>query len=148
MFGTATSSDIHLLHDALNKLQIQNSGVTHSFSNQFTYVKKLDTTVKIYTDAIANLSNIIKVNMIQSHDKFQQIAGNILWLNITLFRQSELHTMIRQLGFTLFQLVQQVDELFSIIKCAMYGRFSIKLVNLTVLQSILRNVTLRLPGYF
>ena len=86
--------------------------------------------------------------MIQSHDKFQQMATDILWLNITLFGQSELHTMIRQLEFTLFWLVQQVVELFNIIQCVMQGRMSIKLVNPTVLQSILRNVTLRLPESF
>ena len=44
--------------------------------------------------------------------------------------------------------MQQVDELFNIIQCAMHGRLSIKLVNLTALQSILRKVTLRLPEDF
>ena len=83
--------------------------------------------------------------MIQSHERFQQVARDILWLNITLFGQSELHTVIRQLEFTLFQLVQQIDDLFNIIKSPMHGRLSIKLVNPTVLQSNLRNVTLRLP---
>jgi len=111
-------------------------------------VKRLDTAVKIDTDAIANLSSIIKDNMIQVHDEFQKIARDILWLNVTLFGQSELHTMIRQLEFTLFQLVQQVDELFNIIQCAMHGRLSIKLVNPTVLQNIMRNVTLHLPEGF
>ena len=44
--------------------------------------------------------------------------------------------------------MQQIDDLFNIIQCAMHGRLSIKLVNPTVLQRILRNVTLRLPeGY-
>ena len=47
--------------------------------------------------------------MIQSHDEFQKIARIILWFNATLFGQSELHTMVRQLEFTLFQLVQRVD---------------------------------------
>jgi len=148
LFGTATTSDIHLLHDLLNELQFQNSDISHFLANQFPYVKELNTAVKIDTEAIANLSNIIKDNMIQSHEKFQQFAGDILWLNIALFGQSELHTVIRQLEFTLFQLVQQIDDLFNITQCATHGRLSIKLVNPTVLQSILRNVTLRLPeGY-
>jgi len=44
--------------------------------------------------------------------------------------------------------VQEVDYLFNIMQCVMHGRLSIKLVNTTVLQSILRNVTLRLlEGY-
>ena len=133
----------------MNELQFQNSDISHSLADQFTYVKKLlNTAVKIDTEATANLSNIIKDNTIQSHERFQQVARDIIWLNITLFGQSELHTVIRQLEFTLFQLVQQIDDFFNIIQCAVHGRLSIKLVNPTVLQSILRNVTLRLPeGY-
>ena len=115
LFGTATTSDIHLLHDVLNVLQFQNSDISQSLATQFAYVKKLNTAVKTDTEVIANLSNIIKDNMIQSHEKFQQFAGDILWLNIALFGQSELHTVIRQLEFTLFQLVQQIDDLFNII---------------------------------
>ena len=53
--------------------------------------------------------------MIQSHEKFQHVARDILWSNISLFGQSELHTVIRQLDFRLFQLVQQIDDLFNII---------------------------------
>ena len=45
----------------------------------------------------------------------------------------------------MFQLVQQVDDLFNVVQCAMHGRLSIKLVNPIVLQNILRNVTLGLP---
>ena len=115
LFGTAITSDIHVLHNVLNELKFQNSDISHSLANQFTYAKELNTAVKIDTEAIANLSNIIRHNMIQSHEKFQQVARDMLCLNITLFRQSELHTVIRQLEFTLFQLVQQIDDLFNII---------------------------------
>ena len=31
-----------------------------------------------------------------------------------------MHTVIRQLEFTLFQLVQQIDDLFNIVQCAMH----------------------------
>ena len=78
LFGTATTSDIYLLHDVLNELQFQNSDISHSLANQFTYVKKLNTAVKTDTEAIASLSNIIKDNMIQSHERFQQVARDIL----------------------------------------------------------------------
>ena len=109
LFGTATTCDIHLLYYVLNELQFQNSDISHSLASQFTYGKKLNTAVKTDTEAIASLSNIIKDNMIQSHERFQPVARDILWLNITLFGQSELDTVIRQLEFTLFQLVQQID---------------------------------------
>jgi len=127
LFGTATTSDIHLLPDVQNELQFQNSDISHSLANQFTYVKKLNATLKTDIEVIANLSNIIKDNMIQLHERFQQVARYIIWLNITLFGQSELHTVIRQLEFTLFQLVQQIDDMFNIIQYGMHGRLSIKL---------------------
>ena len=73
---------------------------------------------------------------------------DVLLFNVTLFGQSETHTVIGQLEFTLFQLVQQIDDLFNVVQSATHIRLSIKLVNPTVLQSIWRNVTLRLPeGY-
>ena len=46
------------------------------------------------------------------------------------------------LEFALLQLVQKFYDLFNIIQGAMHGRLSIKLINPTFLQSILRNVTL------
>jgi hypothetical protein len=148
LFVTATTSDIHLLHEVLNELQFQNSNISHSLANQFTYVKKLNTAVKIDTEAVANLSSIIKEIMVQSHERYQQVVRDILWLNITFFGQSEMHTVNRQLKFTLFQLVLQIDDLFNVVQCAMHGLLSIKLVNPIVLQNILRNVTLGLPeGY-
>jgi hypothetical protein len=71
VFGTATVSHVHILRDVLSEVQLQN------LSNQLTYVKKLDS-YETYTEAIANLSNILKHNMIQANDKFQQIASDIL----------------------------------------------------------------------
>jgi len=49
--------------------------------------------------AIANLSNIVKNDIIQSHNRFQEIARDILWLNVTLFNHSELLVTIRQLEY-------------------------------------------------
>jgi hypothetical protein len=86
--------------------------------------------------------------MIQAHDKFQQIASDILWLNVTFLGQSTLHVVIRKLEFTLLHLVQQADDLLDAIQLAIQGTLSIKLINPMTLQSILRNVTLHLPqGY-
>ena len=56
LFGTATNSDVHLLHDVVNVLQQRNADIVHSLVNQLTYVKDLSTTSKINVDAIANLS--------------------------------------------------------------------------------------------
>ena len=82
---------------------------------------KLNTAVNIDTEAVANLSSIIKDIMVQSHERYQQVVRDMLWIIITLFGQSEMHTVIRQLEFILFQLVQQFDDLFNVVQCAMQG---------------------------
>lgn len=146
LFGTAMISDVHMLRDVLNNLKPQNSEMV--LFDQLTYVKKLSTTVKLDTNSIANLSYIIRDNVILAHDQFQQMARGILWLNVNFFGQSTLHVMIIQLEFTLMQLIQQVNDLSDAIQLAIQGTLSIKLINPMTLQGILRNVTLQLPeGY-
>ena len=99
LFETATIADVQQLHDTLNDLQLQNSDITHSLSNHLTYVKRLSTSTDVNAKAIANLSSIVKDNMIQSHDKFQEITRDLMWLNITVYAQSECFAAIRQLEF-------------------------------------------------
>ena len=68
-----------------------------------------------------------------------------MWLNITIYSQRELFTMIRQLQFALLRLLQQLDELSNSIQSAIQGSLSISPVNPTVLLNILKNVSLLLP---
>jgi hypothetical protein len=44
--------------------------------------------------------------------------------------------------------IQQLDELFNAIQCVMQGKLPISLINPTVLQNILRNVSLHIPEGF
>jgi hypothetical protein len=141
LFGTATISDVHLLHDTVNDLQLKNADLVHSIANQLTYVKDMSITSKINTDAIAHLSANLRDQVIQSHDKFQEIASDILWLNISLFGQSTLYKHIRQMEFTLLQLTQQIHKLFNSVQCAVQGKLSIELVTPIIFQSVLRNVS-------
>ena len=60
-------------------------------------------------ELIANLSSVIRDNIIRSHDRFQQITKDLLWLNLTVYGQSELFTMIRQLEFSILQLTQRLE---------------------------------------
>ena len=56
--------------------------------------------------------------------------------------------MLRQLEFALLCLNQQLDELFNAVQYVMQGKLPMTLINPTVLQNILRNVSLQLPeGY-
>jgi hypothetical protein len=145
LFGTAIDSDVRSLHSALNELQSKNSDIVLSLSHQVTYIKQLDTITRINSNAIDNLSDIVKNNMIRLHDKFQQLARDIVYLNLTLHGQSDLYTVIRQLEFSLLQLTQQLEELFNAIQFVILGTLLIKLISLTVLQNILRNISLQLP---
>ena len=80
LFGIATVSD--MLHETLDELKSKDVDIAHSLVNQVTYVKSLDHTVRVNTDAILNLSTILENEMIQSHDNYQQIIRDIAWLNI------------------------------------------------------------------
>jgi hypothetical protein len=139
LFGTATQAAVRSLHSALNELQFKNSDIVHSLSHQVTYIRQLDTITRINSNALANLSDIVKSNMIRSQEKFQQLARDIVYLKLTLHGQSDLHTDIRQLEFSLLQLTQQLEELFNAIQFAVLGILTIKLISPTVLQNILRN---------
>jgi len=70
IFGTATVLDVHELHGVLDDSQNRNSDIVHSLANQLTYVKKVADTTSLNTESIANLSNIVKDSIIQSHDKY------------------------------------------------------------------------------
>jgi hypothetical protein len=99
VFGTATIHDINSLHETLNGLQSSTSDIVHSLSNQRTYFKKLDIVTRVNNIAMANLFNIVKNDIIQSHNRFQEIAREILRLNMTLFNHSELFVTIRQIEY-------------------------------------------------
>jgi len=64
---------------------------------------------------------------------------------VTIHSQSEIYMAVRQLEFSLLQLIQQVDELLTAIQCILGGRLPMTLVNPLVLHNILRNVSLQLP---
>jgi len=51
----------------------------------------------VNADAIANLSGIIRDGMIKSRDKFREITGDILWLNMAIYGESALFMAVRQL---------------------------------------------------
>jgi len=148
VFGTATIHDINSLHETLNGLQSSTSDIVHSLSNQRTYFKKLDIVTRVNNIAMANLFNIVKNDIIQSHNRFQEIAREILRLNMTLFNHSELFVTIRQLEYALMQMIQQTDELLTAIQYVMLCKLPMNVINPTTLQNILRNISLQFPGGF
>jgi len=60
LFGIATMSELHTLHETLDELKFKDIDITRSVANQVTYVKSLDHAVRVNSDAILNLSIILK----------------------------------------------------------------------------------------
>ena len=83
LFVTTTIADVQQLHDTLNDLQLQNSDINRSLPNQLSYVKRLSAATEVNAEAIANLSSIVKDNIIQSHDRFQEIIRDFVWIRKT-----------------------------------------------------------------
>ena len=86
-----------MLHETLDGFKSTTNNIFHSLNSQLTYVKRLDTATSINAMAIAILSSTVKDIVMQSHDQFQQITHDIVWLHVTLQNYSELYTVIRQL---------------------------------------------------
>ena len=104
LFGIATVSDPHMLHEKLDELKSKDVDIEHSLANQVTYVKSLDHKVRVNADAILSLSTILKNKMIQSHDNCQQIIRDIAWLNMTIYNHSVLFLVIRKLSLHYYNL--------------------------------------------
>jgi hypothetical protein len=65
LIGTTTVADLHELHSTLGKLKPKEAGIVHSLANQLTYVKGVAQNTRIITDAITNLSSIVKHVLVQ-----------------------------------------------------------------------------------
>jgi len=68
-----------------------------------------------------------------------------MWLNLALFNQSALFTVIRELEFALIQLTHQVDELQMAVQHSLSGKLPMSILSPNILQSISRNISLCLP---
>ena len=120
VFGVATVSDMHLLYKALDDLKSKDIDIVHSLSNQVIYNRNLDLTVWANSDAILNVSTIVKNKIVQSHVRYLQIVSDI-WLNVTIYSQSVLDMVFRQLEFALLQLTQRIDELLAAVQYILLG---------------------------
>jgi hypothetical protein len=96
LFGSGTISEPHQMHGVFDELKDGNFDFVHHLYNQVTYVKKPDPIAAINTKASANLTTIIKDNIVLSRDKFQQITRYIMWLNYILQGQIMRSKIIRQ----------------------------------------------------
>jgi hypothetical protein len=148
LFGTATMADLHRLHEAMGELQDKNSEVAHPFSKQVTFIRNLNSVASLNTEALVNLSTLVKDNMVQSYGRFQETSKDIDWLNNTLQHRRELCIHIRQLQYSLMLVVQQIGELFSSVQYALLRSLPVSLITQVTLPSILTNISLNLPDNY
>jgi len=80
----------------------------------------------VNSGAVANLSRIIKVFVIRSHDKFLKVARDMLRLNVTIHKQNGLCIAMRQLEFAVLQLTQQLSKIMDAIQYILLGKFKCK----------------------
>lgn len=66
------------------------------------------------------MSTIVKNKIVQSHVRYLQIVSDI-WLNVTIYSQSVLDMVFRQLEFALLQLTQRIDELLAAVQYILLG---------------------------
>ena len=88
------------------------------------------------------MSTIVRKELVQSHDRYVQLTRDVMWLNVTLFNQSILFTVIRELEFALIQLTHQVDELQMAVQHSLSGKLPMTILSPNILHSILRNISL------
>jgi hypothetical protein len=66
-------------------------------------------------------------------------------LNLTVYNQSNLFMAIRQIEFSLIQMIRRIDALLAAIQSVLHGKLPMSLVDPSSLQYILRNISFVLP---
>jgi hypothetical protein len=95
---------------------------------------------RVNSDAIANLSNVIKSEVIQLHNRYTQLASDVWQINVTFAVYSSLASLIRQMEFSLLQMTVQLDEINVAVQTVLLGRLPVAIIKPNVLYGILRNV--------
>ena len=145
LFGTPTLSDLNQLHGTIDELKSKEADIVHSLANQLSYMKGLGQNPRVNADAISNISTIVKNELVQSYDRYVQLTRDVIRLNLTLFIQSALFTVIRELEYALLQLTHQVDELLMAVQSSLSGKLPMSILSPNILHSVLRNISLCLP---
>jgi hypothetical protein len=121
LFGVAVKADVYQLHWAIDKLKMRDD-IVHSLADQLSYVRNMESVIRVDTAAITNLSSVVKDFMLDSHGKYFELAKEIIWLNLTLYNRSEVFMAIRQLEFSVLQLSRQIDDLLAALQYVFLGK--------------------------
>jgi hypothetical protein len=100
---------------------------------------------RVDTAAITNLSFVVKDFMVESHAKYFELAKESMWLNLNVYNQSEVYMAIRQLEFSVFQLLRKIYDLLAAIRHVFLSKLPFSFMGTEILLGILRDVSLNLP---
>jgi hypothetical protein len=70
--------------------------MVHSLENQMTYIRSLDLSSRDTSQAISNISTVVRDYIVQSHDRFYELTKDIMWLNLTEYSQNKVYMAVRQ----------------------------------------------------
>ena len=144
IFGTATVADLADLHTSVDALKQKQGEVLHALNQQLTYLKQMDSTVKLDHEVIANLSYIVKDFATKLQEKFQKAVSRLEWA----VKPQQATTAVRELVFTFVQFQMQLDELSGSFQSLTAGKMPVNFITFNTFYDILNNVTLSLPeGY-
>jgi hypothetical protein len=132
--GTATVADLYTLRTNLETLNLKEVDISHSVNNQLTYIKGINLNSRINSDAITNLSTILKNETVQLYSHYAQLASDISQFNITFQDHSSLISLLRKMEFSLLQLAVQIDELNTAIQNTLVGKLPVAILKPSVLQ--------------
>jgi hypothetical protein len=136
-FGTASLADLNQLHGTLDELKSKEADIVHLLANQLTYLKGLGRNTQLNSEAVSNMSTIVKKELVQLHDRYVQLTRDVMWLISASFNQSALFTVIRELEYALLQLNRQEDQLLTAVHLMLSGKLPLSLISPHVLHNIL-----------
>jgi hypothetical protein len=100
------------------------------------------------SNAIANLSNILKDEMVQLHSPYTRLASDFWQFNVT-YQDHGLSTgLVKQMEVSMLQLTVQIDELNMAIQNTLVGKLPVAILKPSLLHDVLKNISLILPETF
>jgi hypothetical protein len=78
LFGVAVTADVLHLHVAVDKLKMREDDIYHSLADYVSYVRNVESVTQVDTAAIANLSSVVKNFMLDSHERYMELAKEII----------------------------------------------------------------------
>jgi hypothetical protein len=100
--------DVEELHRTVDKMRRNKGNIIHLVNYQITYVKALDSAVKFNMQAVETLSEKVKAVMLDSNKWKDDTGIAMLWVNYTIYNQSNNFTYVRQLEFAILEFLTMV----------------------------------------